>query len=166
MRYQVNIPDGVSGDYKVVNEGSATKLYQLIDSEWLVIMEDSELEAEQADSFLTAATGDVLVAGLGLGMVVQPLIDNNSVTSVTIVEKFQEVTDLVWSHVPQSSKVRLISGDIHTWTPDKDFDVAWFDSFICPIDGTDSIGPYLTTLKNKYQASVGSGYFWPYTRGW
>ena len=46
MRYQVNIPDGVSGDYKVVNEGSATKLYQLIDSEWLVIMEDSELEAE------------------------------------------------------------------------------------------------------------------------
>ena len=82
MRYQVNIPDGVSGDYKVVNEGSATKLYQLIDSEWLVIMEDSELEAEQADSFLTAATGDVLVAGLGLGMVVQPLIDNNSVINI------------------------------------------------------------------------------------
>jgi hypothetical protein len=99
-------------------------------------------------------------------MVVQPLIDNNSVTSVTIVEKFQEVTDLVWSHVPQSSKVRLISDDIYTWTPDKDFDVAWFDSFISPIDGTDSIGPYLTTLKAKYQTSVGSGYFWPYTRGW
>ena len=125
MRYQVNIPDGVSGDYKVVNEESYTKLYQLINSEWLVIMEDNEKEAAEAEDFLNAATGDVLLAGLGLGMVIQPLIDNESVTSITIVEKFQEVIDLVWSHVPKSNKVRLITDDIYTWTPDKDFDVSW-----------------------------------------
>ena len=45
MRYQVIIPDGVSGDFKVVNEESYTKLYQRINSEWLVIMEDNEKEA-------------------------------------------------------------------------------------------------------------------------
>ena len=93
MRYQVDIPDGVSGDYKVVNEESYTKLYQLINSEWLVIMEDNEKEAAEAEDFLNAATGDILLAGLGLGMVVQPLIDNESVTSITIVEKFQEVRE-------------------------------------------------------------------------
>ena len=166
MRYQVNIPDGVSGDYKVVNEESYTKLYQLINSEWLVIMEDNEKEAAEAEDFLNSATGDVLLAGLGLGMVVQPLIDNESVTSITIVEKFQEVIDLVWSHVPQSNKVRLITDDIYTWTPDKDFDVAWFDSWICPIDGTDPYGTYLTEMKTKYESSVGVGHFWPYGVTW
>lgn len=166
MRYQVNIPEGVSGDYRVVHQSEITLLKQYINGEWLTIMADSELEAEQADQFLKSASGDVLIAGLGLGMDIQPLIDNPNVNSVTFIEKNQEVIDLVWNHTPQSSKINLIIADIYTWTPDKNYDVAWFDSFICPIDGIDPVDTYRITMTSKYQNSVGAGYFWPSTRGW
>ena len=165
MKYEVNIPAGVSGDYKIV-EGLDTILQQNINGEWLTIMADSELEANQAKEFLDAATGDVLLAGLGIGMVLQPLIDNDNVTSITIVEKFQEVIDLVWTHTPSSSKITLVNDDIYTWTPDKNYDVAWFDSFINPIDGLDNLGEYKTQMQDKYENIVGSGFFWPSHQGW
>ena len=112
MRYEVNIPEGVSGDYRVVHQSETTILEQNINGEWLIIMEDSELEAEQADQFLQSASGDVLIAGLGLGVNIQPLIDNPNVNSVTIIEKHQEVIDLVWNNTPQSNKINLIKADI------------------------------------------------------
>ena len=168
MKYQVNIPDGVSGDFKVVSgsKENDTVLYQSIDGQWKNIMDDSDAEAQHAYNFLSAATGDVLLAGLGLGMVLQPLLENNSVTSITIIEKFQEVIDLISSHTPQSDKIRIIKDNIYTWTPDKDFDVAWFDSWIFPFDGPDPVGTYKDTMKTKYQSSVGVGYFWPDGSTW
>ena len=166
MRYEVNIPEGVSGDYRVVHQSETTILEQNINGEWLIIMEDSELEAEQADQFLQSASGDVLIAGLGLGVNIQPLIDNPNVNSVTIIEKHQEVIDLVWNNTPQSNKINLIKADIYTWNPDKNYDVAWFDSFINPIDGADPKGDYKTAMTDKYQNNVSAGYFWPDTRGW
>jgi len=160
LQYPVNIPDGVSGDFKVTKV-SATVLYQFIGDKWMNIMEDTDREAQQATRFLSAATGDVLLAGLGLGMVLQPLIDNQNVSSITVIEKFQEVIDLVSAHVPESNKIRIIKDDIYTWTPDKNYDVAWFDSYVYPFDGDDPVGSYVTNMRNKYQSVVSSGHFWP-----
>lgn len=160
MRYKVNIPSGETKKFKVVS-GNYTVLYQYIGGKWMNIMEDTELEANQAHNFLSAATGDVLLAGLGLGMVIKPLLDNESVASITIVEKFQEVIDLVWKHVPKSDKVKLIKDDIYSWIPQKSYDVAWFDSYIYPQDGSDPLGEYLDDMTNKYRTYVGSAYFWP-----
>ena len=165
MRYKVNIPSGKTKNFKVVS-GDYTVLYQHIDGKWMNIMEDTESEANQAHNFLSAATGDVLLAGLGLGMVIKPLLDNESVTSITIVEKFQEVIDLVWKNTPQSDKVELIKDDIYSWEPKKKFDVAWFDSWIYPFDGEDPVGTYKTKMKTKYESSVGVGYFWPDGSTW
>jgi len=164
LRYKVNIPNGVSGNYKVVNgrfDGDHTVLYQYINGAWMNIMEDTEEEAAQASAFLSAATGDVLLAGLGLGMVLQPLIDNRNVTSITIIEKYQEVIDLVSPHIVSSKTINVINDDIYTWNPDKNYDVAWFDSYIYPQDGDEPLGDYLSAMTTKYRTVVGSAYFWP-----
>ena len=160
IRYEVNVPNGVSGNFKVVG-GDQTVLYQNIGDKWMNIMDDSDIEAEQATAFLSAATGDVLLAGLGLGMVLQPLIDNQNVTSITIVEKYQEVIDLVSPHIVSSKIINIINDDIYTWTPDKNYDVAWFDSYVYPQDGDEPLGDYLIDMTNKYRTVVGSAYFWP-----
>jgi len=164
LRYKVNIPNGVSGNYKVVDgkfDGDHTVLYQYINGAWMNIMEDTEEEADQASAFLSTATGDVLLAGLGLGMVLKPLVKNPKVSSITVIEKYQEVIDLVSPHTPSSNKIKIINDDIYTWTPDKKYDVAWFDSYIYPMDGEDPLGTYLVDMTHKYKSFVGTAYFWP-----
>ena len=160
IRYEVNVPNGVSNDFKVVG-GDETVLYQNIGDKWMNIMDDSGIEAEQATAFLSAATGDVLLAGLGLGMVLQPLIDNRNVTSITIIEKYQEVIDLVSPHIVSSKTINIINDDIYTWNPDKNYDVAWFDSYVYPQDGDEPLGDYLSAMTTKYRTVIGSAYFWP-----
>tara|TARA_R100001015_G_C4597676_1_gene152768 strand:+ start:235 stop:771 length:537 start_codon:yes stop_codon:yes gene_type:complete len=164
LRYKVNIPSGISGNYKVVNneyDGDYTVLYQFINNKWMNIMEDTELEAIQASAFLSAATGDVLLAGLGLGMVLKPLVKNPKVSSITVIEKYQEVIDLISPHTPSSNKIKIINDDIYTWIPDKPYDVAWFDSYIYPADGEFPVGTYLVHMENKYKTFVRTAYFWP-----
>ena len=160
IRYNVNIPSGRSKDYKVVKDDE-TILYQNIGGKWMNIMDDSAYEAKQADAFLSAATGDVLLAGLGLGMVLKPLVKNPKVSSITVIEKYQEVIDLVSPHTPSSNKIKIINDDIYTWTPDKPYDVAWFDSYIYPADGEFPLGTYLVHMKKKYKTFVRTAYFWP-----
>ena len=161
VRYRVNVPSGISGEFKVVASEDDTILYQLINDKWMNIMDDGGEEGVQATAFLNAATGDVLLAGLGLGMVLQPLIDNQNVTSITIIEKQQEVIDLVSPHIVSSKIINIIHDDIYTWTPDKNYDVAWFDSYIYPADGDDPLGTYLSDMTAKYNNVVGTAYFWP-----
>lgn len=165
IRYKVNVPNGISGDYKVVVTNSKfdgeTVLYQFIDNKWMNIMDDGDIESKQATAFLTAATGDVLLAGLGLGVVLQPLIDNQNVTSITVIEKYQEVIDLVSPHIVSSKTINIINDDIYTWTPDKNYDVAWFDSYVYPQDGDDPLGTYLSSMTKKYRNVVTKAYFWP-----
>ena len=160
IKYELSVPSGISGDFKVV-AGDDTILYQNIGGKWMNIMENTYLEAEQASAFLSAATGDVLLAGLGLGMVLQPLIDNRNVTNITIIEKYQEVIDLVSPHIVSSKTINIINDDIYTWTPDKNYDVAWFDSYVYPHDGDEPLGTYLSAMTKKYRNNIGTAYFWP-----
>jgi len=160
IRYELNIPSGISGDFKVV-DGDDTVLYQNIGGKWMNIMDNSDIEATQASAFLSTATGDVLLAGLGIGMVLEPLVNNRNVTSITIIEKYQEVIDLVSPHIVSSKSIRIINDDLYTWSPDKNYDVAWFDSYVYPQDGNEPLGDYLVDMTNKYRTVVGSAYFWP-----
>lgn len=63
------------------------------------------------------AHGDVLVGGLGLGYVVQGMLQNKAVKSITVVEKQEAVLDLVCGTLEELAKgtgieVSLIHGDI------------------------------------------------------
>ncbi|RZD54550.1 MAG: hypothetical protein CXT67_00605, partial [Methanobacteriota archaeon] len=130
MKINVNIPTGTSGDFEIANYSNETT-----DNNWqtylsmkdethtnyivllksncvMPIMQDSEAEYNEHQWLWDNATGDVLIGGLGIGLVNQVLIDNPNITSVTIIENSQDVIDLVWEHCSKDERFTLIQEDI------------------------------------------------------
>lgn len=94
-----------------------------------LMMSDTQHEQRTSRAFVEAATGDVLIAGLGLGMVVVPLLKKPQVKSIVVVEKEPEVVALVGPYVATDHRVLLCVGDIHKWSPPRGtkYDTIFFD---------------------------------------
>ena len=171
MRITVNIPEAVNGNFeikKILSDAVAGKeepldTYTILYKDGVGIMQDTTHEYDEHQSLWDNAIGDVLIGGLGIGFVNQKLIDNPNVTSVTTVEKYQEVIDMVWPHCPKNNTVTLIHHDIETWQPTQYFDVAWFDTWLHPLDGPGPvpIENYNNILIEKYTSYCGWIGFWP-----
>lgn len=84
-----------------------------------VVMSNTLMEQRTNRFFCCNAYGDILIGGLGIGMIIMDIQDKESVTSITVIEKNQEVIDLVASQLPLNSKVKIICADVFTWKPDK-----------------------------------------------
>jgi len=96
-----------------------------------LMMTDTRMEQETNLQLIRRARGDVFIAGLGLGMVLVPLLKKPEVNTVLVVEKSQDVIDLVSPHLLNMDveKLFIFQGDIFTWNPDPSwlFDVVYFD---------------------------------------
>jgi len=108
-----------------VREGTYARL--LINGS--IVMSDTQMEHRTNSAFLFHAHGHILLAGLGLGLVLQGLEDRmDRIQSITVVEINQDVIDLVAKHY-KHSKIKVVQGDITTWTPPAGmkYDVIYFD---------------------------------------
>jgi len=76
------------------------------------VMSDTPMELRTQASPVRYATGDCLIGGLGLGIFILQLQDKSEVNSILVLEKEQDVIDLVATHLPLTSKVTIIKGDI------------------------------------------------------
>lgn len=97
-----------------------------------IIMSDTPDEIRDHIYFITRAYGDVLIAGLGLGMVLNAVATNEDVKKVTVVENSPDVIKLVADHYrakPYGPKLEIIEADIFDWKPAKGvtYNHAWFD---------------------------------------
>ena len=164
MRIKVDIPESTSGDFRIEHTitdnycGSPEPMdtYTVLFNEHHNIMQDTTREYREHEQFLKDAHGDVLIAGLGLGMVNQSLMDNPNVNSVTIIEKYQDVINMVWKHCPKNDKVCLVHEDIYEWRPDKKFDMGWFDSWC----GENHHDEYKNIITEKYKSYCTDIRFW------
>lgn len=91
------------------------------------IMSNTPMEYLTNLEFIQNCYGDILVAGLGMGMVLMEIVDKPDVRSVTVIEKNQDVIDLVQPQLPLSGKVRIINADIYNFSTPKMFDYIYFD---------------------------------------
>lgn len=91
-----------------------------------VVMSNTPAEIDDHIRFISKASGNVLIAGLGLGMVVKALLDKPEVHHITVVEKSEDVIKLV-SPYYQDSRVTIVHQDIFDYKPTDTFDYAWFD---------------------------------------
>ena len=177
-RIAVNIPEGTSGDFEIAHYTNETtdkqwQMYLVSKNESypnycvlttttcpMPIMQDSEGEYREHQWLWDNATGDVLVGGLGIGMIHQKLIDNPDVTSVTIIEISQEVIDLVWEHCAKDDTFTLILDDFETWVPPEGttFDTIWADSWI--FDNGISYPAYQEKIQNHYSDYCDNFGFW------
>jgi hypothetical protein len=153
-RITVNIPTGVCGSFEI-RKGTGTfqeAQVQIYQSEhhgrWETepfgtytalwwegfgsVMQDSAQEYFEHQPLWNNARGNILIGGLGIGLVNEYLVTKPEVTSVTIIEKYSEVIDLVWTHCAKDSRFTLVQADAETWTPPagSHWDYAWFDTWL------------------------------------
>lgn len=84
------------------------------------------------------ARGDVLVCGLGMGMILPSLIKKRSVRSITVIEKNLQIIQLTSRGLyqfPLRGKLRIVDRNAYEWKPEgflepiKHFDFIWLDIF-------------------------------------
>lgn len=108
------------------------------------VMSDTRMERMTNSDFVRDANGDVLVAGLGIGMILDEIESRAAkrprpIKSLTVVEKNPDVIRLV---APKFPGVAVIEADIFTWRPARGqkFDTIYFDIWtgIC-VDNLDEM---------------------------
>lgn len=102
-----------------------------------VMMSDTPMERNTNRDFIRRANGDVLIFGLGIGLIIMPLLKDKSVQSITVVELHQDLIDLVEPILKKhdvDNKLTIIHGDcfeIHnTISKERKFDVVYGDIWI------------------------------------
>lgn len=93
------------------------------------VMSDTSMEKRTNMDFYCNAYGDVLVGGLGIGMIILAIQDKPEVRSITVIEKHPEVIDMVASQLDFNDKVKIICADVFEWKPEKGikYDVSYMD---------------------------------------
>lgn len=97
-----------------------------------LMMSDTQMEKTSNYEVVRRARGAVFIAGLGIGLILAPILANPAVTSVTVVEKYAEVIQLVepaLRKLPGAEKLTIINADILEWRPPKGqtWDTLYFD---------------------------------------
>lgn len=153
MKIDLKLQEGTSGDWRVekftLTEADA-KMYNIREAingrcrfifagtYWRlrykkeIVMSNTPAEIDDHIRFISKAKGNVLIAGLGLGMVLKALLDKPEVHHITVVEESDDVIKLV-SPFYQDKRVTIVHQDIFDYNPTETFDFAWFDiwTYIC-----------------------------------
>jgi spermidine synthase len=93
-----------------------------------IVMSDTYLEELTNREVVYQTRGHVLIAGLGLGYILVPMLHKETVRSITVIEKHQDVIDLVGPRF-KDRRLTILLGDIFKWKPEKgaSYDVIYFD---------------------------------------
>lgn len=94
------------------------------------MMSNHEFETLTNQKFLDNAKGDILIFGLGIGLIVFPLLNEDDVNSITIVEVdsglIDEVFPIIIKNDPKS-KVNVYLSNAFEFETDMMFDTIYFD---------------------------------------
>jgi len=114
-------------------------------------MSDTPAEARDLSPFVWRAKGNVLINGLGLGLLVQRLGNRPEVGHITVIEKSEDVLRLVRAHYEAmfGDRLTIIHGDAYEWQPPKGvrYNAVYHDIWdnLC----VDNL-PGMSRLKRKY----------------
>lgn len=136
------------GSMFVMRDGTYVRLH--VNGE--LMMSDTNMEKYSNSDFVYHAHGKILIAGLGLGLVLKNILDKEEVTEVIVIEKYQDVIDLVAPKF-DSPKLKIICADINEWKPAKGekFNVIYFD--IWPTICEDNLDE-MKVLHNRFKFFV------------
>lgn len=172
MNIDINIPEGKSGNWSIQNfeviENDAFFFnlkasykpgnriikpgkYKRLMRNRQVIMSNTSAEIRDHLSFIYRAKkigGNILINGLGLGVCVFAILESNEIKSITVIEKEQDVINLVAPYI-KDQRVIIIHSDAFRYKPPKGkrYNTVWHDIWdnIC----ADNL-PEMTKLHRKY----------------
>jgi len=148
-KYKVSVPEGRSGDWKVekftvseedarffnmramfsfsnrgrmIESGTYTRLMRNGE----VVMSDTPTEIGDHLWFMQDAMGNVLLNGLGLGVVLNGVLLEDRVEKVVVNEISEDVIKLIAPHF-KDSRITINHADAFTWKPSLRFNFVWHD---------------------------------------
>lgn len=115
-----------------------------------LMMSNTMMEKRTNAAFCNDAHGDILIGGLGLGLIVAAIQDNQDVHSITVLEKHQEVIDMIAPQIKFNDKVKIIRADVFDWKPEKGirYDCIYMDIWSCI--NSDIYRKEMVPLKRKW----------------
>lgn len=114
------------------------------------VMSNTPMEEHTNSDFIYRAFGDILIGGLGIGMIILPLQDKEDVKSITIIEKSKDIVDMISNQLSFNDKVTIINDDIFTYKPKNvKYDCIYID--IWNYVNSDVYNDEMKPLKNKYR---------------
>ena len=168
-KHKVDVPAGQSGNVEIYknevtkaqarlltmqmtySQGMGRRAFQ---GTWTVMRVDGELmmsdtpdEFKDHSSFLYRAKGRVLIGGLGLGLVIKPLLEKPEIEHITVMEISPDVIKLVAPSY-QHPKVTIVQADAYLWEPTEKFDLIWLD--IWPNISVDNLES-MTQLRRRFR---------------
>lgn len=169
MKIEVNVPDGISGvwEVKTVERPKPSQLeivraafnqdgriapegtYKVLKREGTLVMSNTPDEIRDFMHVVRGAYGTILINGLGLGVLVQALLDRGQVEEIIVIEKSADVIRLVGGHYEKDDRVTIIQADCFEYQPPqgKRYNYVWHDIWdnIC----SDNL-PEMHKLHRKY----------------
>lgn len=117
----------ISDRFIVISDNGYVGLFDKLYLE-ISIMTNAQHEKESVIELIKKAKGKVLIGGLGIGLVLLPLMNKPEVESIDVVELHQEIIDLVGSQLRLNNKVNIINDNIYTFEPKQNYDTIFIDT--------------------------------------
>jgi hypothetical protein len=125
------------GDWRIVDkvisaektDVTAPGTYKVLYHKHELVMSSIPQEYNDFENFRKQAKGNILINGLGLGLMSDVLLDNPKVTMLTIIEKNLEVIQLTNGKYNNEPRVEIIKADAFEYypAPDTHYDSVWHD---------------------------------------
>ena len=96
------------------------------------MMSDTPMERNTNYDFIQRANGKVLIFGLGLGLILFPLLNEINIESITVVELHEDLIEMVLPKIKEhdnKNKLNVIHGNAYSFDIDKKqkYDSIYFD---------------------------------------
>lgn len=124
----VTIKEISRGAVDIIDEGKFFALYNNGDR-WMTYQKDYDIEIKQMYSSYDLAYGDILVSGLGFGILALWLCSKPNVKSVTVVEFSEDVIEIFKELNDVPDKLNIIHDNMITYNTDKEYDVLLLDHY-------------------------------------
>jgi hypothetical protein len=151
----VTIKESSKNNVKVIKEGNYWRL--IGDVQFMQLHNKSKVEVKELYSSYDLAYGDVLVTGLGFGLLALWLADKPEVRSVTVIEQSQDVIDLFIENNSVPDNVKIIVADANTYTTDIHYNCLLLDHYK---DGAEEKVNYQTLQKIAINIPHDLLWFW------
>lgn len=138
--------------FAAMRDGIAQGEYIKLDINGVLMMSNTAMEKRTSADFVINAEGDVFICGLGIGLVIMPLLEKEGVKTITVVEKYQDVIDIVLPQIKgydKENKLNVICADCFEYIPDKKYDTIFID--IWAYINSDIYKEEMLPLKRKYR---------------
>ncbi len=117
-----------SGPINIIDHGDHYSLYNN-QEQWMSYQKNSDSEIKAQYSSYDLAFGDVLVSGLGFGILPLWLCDNSNVNSVTVIEISKDVIKLFKESNVVPNKLTIINDNMITYNTNKKYNAILLDHY-------------------------------------